>query len=122
MRWLYAILISLGTLASSLYNSIVWMQFEVQQDYYATQLCVKKEIKDNDCQGHCQLKALLQADDEPDKPALPEYREELSLFLTDFESDQNPIEIHSLTLDYPLSNQALLSSGALKMIWRPPIV
>lgn len=37
--------------------SKIWIvvDFRLNQDYIAQNLCVKKEIKDNDCRGRCQL-------------------------------------------------------------------
>lgn len=49
----------------------VWVSFELNREYFAQVLCVKRTIKNNTCQGTCQLNKKLQAleNDKSDEPS-----------------------------------------------------
>jgi hypothetical protein len=49
---------------------VVYVNFKIQQDYYAKNECVKKDIVNNDCEGNCCLKKQL-ATQEKKAPTLP---------------------------------------------------
>lgn len=56
--------------------------FYLNQDYIAKVLCIEKEVPDNECQGHCQLKKRLKEEEEK-SPATNEKSEQVLLFIED---------------------------------------
>ncbi len=110
---------------ATVHNSLLFVQFEVQQDYYATERCEQKEIEGNDCQGQCQLKAILQGDsqDSPSAPAIPPYQEEVLYFVgvqLNWSSQEFSDTVdNSHWKDLPNRNT---QKGFMEAIWRPPIV
>jgi len=120
-----SLILTLMLFMAMVHNSLLLVQFEVQQDYYATELCEQREIEGNECQGHCQLKAILQGDsqDSPNAPAVPPYQEEVLSFVggqlnwssKEFSDSAN----NSQWKDLPNKNT---QKGFMEAIWRPPIV
>ena len=45
--------------------------FKLNQDYFAKNLCVEKEIKTSKCKGHCQLTKMLEENKELPSPDMP---------------------------------------------------
>jgi hypothetical protein len=43
----------------------IYIQFQLNREYIAKNLCVKKEVKNNCCQGSCQLSKRLGEQDDP---------------------------------------------------------
>lgn len=43
----------------------IYIQFQLNREYIAKNLCIKKEVKNNCCQGSCQLSKRLGEQDEP---------------------------------------------------------
>jgi hypothetical protein len=41
----------------------IWIEFKINQEYIAKNLCVQKEVEDNCCQGSCHLKEKMEEDD-----------------------------------------------------------
>jgi len=59
----------------------VFVSFKINQDNIAKTLCVKKEIKNNTCQGKCHLKKQLdKADEEEQKQAPTTQKEKYEVF------------------------------------------
>ena len=54
--------------------------FYLNQNYIAKVLCIEKDVPDNDCQGHCQLKKQLEEEEE-DTPATFHKAEQTLLFI-----------------------------------------
>lgn len=120
MNTLKSILLILVVAASSCYNSLVWAFFESYQSYFATELCELKEDDQNSCQGTCQLRALLQAKEEPMEPKTPIFTEELDFITISLKgfTINNPHVLRKepnprLELDW-------LSDGVKRLVWRPP--
>lgn len=55
MKQVYALFISLVILFSAFNNAFVFITFKINQKEIAKNLCVKKEIQNNTCKGHCYL-------------------------------------------------------------------
>jgi hypothetical protein len=49
----------------------IYVSFKINQDKIAKTLCVKKEIKNNGCQGKCHLKKQLDKADEEEQKQAP---------------------------------------------------
>lgn len=56
---------------------IIYINFKINQDYIAKNLCVKKEIANNDCEGGCCLKESLEKEEKSENP-LPNFPKEKS--------------------------------------------
>ena len=101
----------------------IFIDFKLNQDYIAQNLCVKKEIKNNDCRGHCQLcKRLDKADKDEQKQipqSLKEKQEVLYFFqYTDFHLKRqfSCIEKSKLNSQYTMA----FSASHISDIFRPP--
>lgn len=68
MKIFYSIVISILLLIPTFSNVFVYLNFKINQDEIAKTLCVKKEIKNNTCNGKCFLaKQLKKAADKEKK-------------------------------------------------------
>lgn len=120
MSRLYAIVILFSLSISHFYNSLLWLEFEAHQQYYAEEKCVLKDVEGNLCQGSCQIKAILQGDREEEPISQPSYLEE-SLIL--FEVSALEWRIPESYLGSRLNQyfeKLNIQSGILSGIWRPP--
>jgi hypothetical protein len=79
-------LISIVLLSAFLYQTgsklVVLINFKINQDFIAKNLCVKKEIEDNDCEGNCCLKESLEKAEKTENPTpnIPKEKAEDFLF------------------------------------------
>lgn len=121
MSRISAFIFLFSLLGSSLHNTLVWMEFEWNKEYYATEKCVYKKVEGNDCQGSCQIRAILQGESENPTPIAPYQEESLTLI---------NLDIFHWELLTPFQNEAqkavfkvfhVLVGGEL-LIWRPPKV
>jgi regulatory protein YycI of two-component signal transduction system YycFG len=53
---IFAVFAVLVFLLNLFYASFVWVNFKVNQDYIANNLCIEKDIEESTCKGNCQLK------------------------------------------------------------------
>ena len=60
---IYVLLITMAF--QGFYRWVVYINFQLNREYIAKNLCVKKEVKNNCCQGSCQLRKKLGEDDNP---------------------------------------------------------
>lgn len=67
MKLFYTISISLLILLSSFSNAFVYLNFKLNQKEIAATLCIKKEIKNNGCNGKCYLAKQLKKEAEKEK-------------------------------------------------------
>jgi hypothetical protein len=82
LRILTTYFLLFGILINSSINLIKYVNFKINQDYIANNLCVKKAEPDNCCKGKCQLeKELIETEKESTPKQLKEKFEEN--FLTD---------------------------------------
>ena len=99
------------------------MSFKINQDKIAKTLCVKKEIKNNSCQGKCHLKKQLdKADEEEQKQAPTNIKEKVEVLYC---QTQRPFDFLKATLFN--ENKALgnydcdfYSTSFITDIFRPP--
>ncbi|HOS48425.1 MAG TPA: hypothetical protein PLG57_07290 [Bacteroidia bacterium] len=66
-QFIVALFLILAILTESVSRSIIVIDFELNRDYFAKELCVKKDIPDNCCKGSCALKKELKQEDEREK-------------------------------------------------------
>ena len=63
MKHFLYILLFIGILFQTFSKVIIFINFEINQDYIAKNICVKKNIPNNHCNGKCHLNKLLKEDD-----------------------------------------------------------
>ena len=68
----------IGVLLQNFGNFFVYVNFEFNRDYIAKNLCVKKDIEDNDCKGNCHLEKQLDKAEEQEQKQLPKSNKENS--------------------------------------------
>jgi len=74
LKKLFFILALLAVSFQTVATGIVYLRFELNRDYIAKNLCVKKEIKNNCCQGSCHLKKQLGAEDKKERSPAPQIK------------------------------------------------
>lgn len=119
-KYLYSVrnLISIVLLSVFLIQAsakfIIYVNFKLNQDFIAKNLCVKKEIANNDCEGGCCLKESLEKEEKSESPLpnLPKDKSETFYIPVQLnqtiETGQIISNIHFIymdkpTKDYPLS-------------------
>jgi len=55
----------------SLQEATFYAFFKLNQDYFAKNLCVEKEIKESKCKGHCQLRKIVKKSKDAPSQDLP---------------------------------------------------
>jgi hypothetical protein len=100
-------------------KSFIVLNFELNKDYYAKVLCVKKNIAGNKCNGHCHLKKELRAEDQRENKApsssqvkyevnyLNTFSEKLSFFIP---------QLSVLNFYFKVKNEIQFSGS----VFRPP--
>jgi len=63
-------------------KSILFLNFEMHQDYIAQNFCEKKDIPDNKCKGNCQLKKEIKEQDDRENKQGPvlTFKSEVGVF------------------------------------------
>ena len=120
-KLIFSFLLIMVFLIESISRSILLLDYELRQDYFATVLCEKKEVPNNTCQGGCHLNKELKAQDEQERKQgiSPQVKFELNSlaphvpFLTIFD---NSIDINFP----PFKSIGYLSVSFID--FRPPIV
>ncbi len=101
----------------------IYASFKINQDSIAKTLCVKKEIKNNGCQGKCQLMKKLKQADNAEQKQFPEYlTERLELIFCQtpiFSITHTPIVFTEVKQSFANYNVDYISSFFLN-IFRPP--
>lgn len=69
LKHLLIILALAGILLQTFSKGIIWVNFELNRDYIAKNICVKKDKIDNCCKGSCELKKQLSEDDSKERSA-----------------------------------------------------
>ena len=101
-------------------KSLLFLNFELHRDYFAKELCVKKDVPGNCCQGSCQLTKEIKEQDAREKQQAPlsTVKSEVSVFempaceLAFFKNFQLLLEIQKTNM---------ISLGFYGEILRPPI-
>jgi len=82
LKSLFFILALTGIVFQNVSKSIILVNFELNKEYISKNLCEKKNIKGNCCQGSCQLKKQLKKADDHHNRQAPSTKglEEIQLF------------------------------------------
>ncbi len=120
-QFIVAIFLILAILTESVSRSIIVIDFELHRDYFAKELCVKKDIPDNCCKGSCALKKELKQEDEREKsPAAGiSVKNEIVYFIQSeycFHFYRNASKVETTVVVKPLED------GFAGAIFRPPLV
>lgn len=121
MKGFAAILFTIVILTQSFSKAIIVMQFNVNRAYIAENLCVKKDIAENTCQGSCQLKKEMeQESNKEQKTDNNKNSTSFQLFCIDNNPDLNQFisEYTTTNTNYYLNN--LPPQPALGSIFHPP--
>ncbi|MBK9636745.1 MAG: hypothetical protein IPO63_02620 [Bacteroidetes bacterium] len=66
-KLIFSFLLIMVFLIGSISRSILLLDYELRQDYFASVLCEKKEVPNNTCKGGCHLNKELKAQDEQER-------------------------------------------------------
>jgi hypothetical protein len=69
LRSIFAIIVAAAISAQAISKLVILINFQVNKEYIAKNLCEKKEEKGNSCQGCCCLKKQLAQDEERNNEA-----------------------------------------------------
>lgn len=120
MKNIVIILTLTGVLFQNFSKIIIYANFELNRDYIAKNLCVKKDEPNNCCKGSCHLKKELDKEEKKEQsPANPIKEKEVIQFFSKFNSGIrlfNPSITNELTSIYFFS----LSEKHLHSIFHPP--
>jgi hypothetical protein len=107
-------------LLQSFSKIVIWIEFKMNQEYIAKNLCVQKEVEDNCCQGSCHLKEKMEEDDKNQDTQSGELKivKEVQLFHEAFESFTliNPLTFINIYSNYQKNN----SSSYFSELFHPP--
>lgn len=119
-QFIVAIFLILAILTESVSRSIIVIDFELNRDYFAKELCVKKDIPDNCCKGSCALKKELKQEDEREKSPVNgiSIKNEIVYFIQDqfcFHFYRNESTVQTAMFVKPVE------AGFAGAIFRPPL-
>lgn len=101
----------------------IYVSFKINQDKIAKTLCVKKEVKNNGCQGKCHLKKQLdKADENEQKQAPTNLKEKYEVLYCDYHRAMDLRKL-SLLLERQIlntNNADFFASSFITDIFRPP--
>jgi hypothetical protein len=99
-------------------KTMLLLSFEMNRDFIAKELCVKKDIPDNCCKGSCQLTKELKEQDERESKSFPSVvvKSEVMFFL-----DITSLKYYlpSMVMYFVGLHENMLSGVALNLL-RPP--
>ena len=102
----------------------IYVSFKINQDQIAKTLCVKKEIKNNGCNGKCHLmKELKKAEDKEEKRFPRPQKEKLELLYCQIYTNTNHQSSPDITISRvkpPVRYEVSVSSKHLGEIFKPP--
>lgn len=116
LAWLLVVLLLMSVSAKTL----LWLDYEARTEFYATTLCVQKEVADNCCKGSCYLTKELQQQDQREEESFPTLKLNTELIFisnekVNLDSKENVQEVF-----YHHTNESELT-GSCSEILRPPI-
>lgn len=119
MRNLLTIGFTLIMLIANLHQSMNYAFFKVNQPNIASDKCEMRSIEDNNCQGACVLRELLQPKDEKEHPiSLLELK--LDEYLSTFNYTSSLTTLAFIDSKPKSKDPLWLDKFLIFMIWRPP--
>jgi hypothetical protein len=101
----------------------VWIivTFKVNQEYIAKNLCVQRDVKNNCCQGYCQLKKQLAEKDKREQRQLPRNSSEKNIFSFFICDELSSYKFITAIKEHNFDNYLCFFSSSLKcVIFHPP--
>lgn len=96
------------------------INFELRRDYFATELCVKKDIPDNCCKGSCQLTKEIKEQDERETKSFPLVQVKSELLF--FETRESKLRFYRASSELPYDElYTTVKSGHTTEVIKPPI-
>lgn len=123
MKKVVLFLLLVSMVLQGINRGLVYVQFQLNREYIAKNLCVKKEVKNNCCQGSCQLSKKL-GEDSQTKNTSPNSSLKVAKEFWMLYVNQQKI---SLDLKPTISNRVLFpynrqfTNGSLTSLFHPPI-
>ena len=123
MKLLYSIIISTLLLLPSFGNVVIYLTFKVNQDEISKTLCVKKEVKNNTCNGKCYLAKQLKKAAEKEKQESSNVKEKQELVYTQTASNYNFTPIITIEKTRMMVSRYCEKSKSVAVsIFHPPLV
>lgn len=123
MKLLYSIIISTLLLLPSFGNVVIYLTFKVNQDEISKTLCVKKEVKNNTCNGKCYLAKQLKKAAEKEKQESSSVKEKQELVYTQTASNYNFTPITTIEKTRMMVSRYCEKSKSIAVsIFHPPLV
>lgn len=123
MKLLYSIIISTLLLLPSFGNVVIYLTFKVNQDEIAKTLCIKKEVKNNTCNGKCYLAKQLKKGAEKEKQESSNLKEKQELVYTQTASNYNFTPIITIEKKRMIFSPYCEKSKSVAVsIFHPPLV
>jgi hypothetical protein len=100
----------------------IYVSFKINQDEIAKNLCIKRNIENNTCQGCCHLKKQLEQDEEETPKQLPSILK-LPVDLLFFQKiPQFHFDLHQIssTISKVLNDQNIILPSFVEDIFKPP--
>jgi hypothetical protein len=118
VKKLFAILIVFGISAQILSRAMILLNFQLNREYIAKNLCVQKEKKNNCCQGSCHLKSQLAEEDKKEKtPAGSKEMKEMQVICEKPSTYQFNLDLSD---KYPFSYLAAEPNNFSGSVFHPP--
>ena len=96
------------------------INFELRRDYFAKELCVKKDIPDNCCKGSCQLTKEIKEQDERETKSFPLVQVKSELLF--FETRESKLRFYRASSELPYDElYTTVKSGHTTEVIKQPI-
>jgi len=122
MKHLFIIFALTGVLLQNFSKILVYVDFELNREFIAKTLCVKKEIRSNNCNGKCHLKKQLAKEEKKEQSPANSAREKVEIqFFSEIKININSCSPSFTTIvipDYSFS----ISDQHLRTVFQPPEV
>jgi flagellar basal body-associated protein FliL len=122
MKNLFIILALTGVLLQNFSKILIYANFELNKEFIAKTLCVKKEIPANNCNGKCHLKKQLDNEEKKEQSPSNTLKEKVEIqFFSEIKFNTNLLNTPFTNIvkpDYSFS----LSEEHLHTVFQPPKV
>ena len=123
MKLLYSIIISTLLLLPSFGNVVIYLTFKINQDEISKTLCIKKEVKNNSCNGKCYLAKQLKKAAEKEKQESSNVKEKQEVVYTQTASNYNFTPIITIEKTRMMVSRYCEKSKSVAVsIFHPPLV
>jgi len=123
LKLLYSIIISTLLLLPSFGNVVIYLTFKINQDEISKTLCIKKEVKNNSCNGKCYLAKQLKKAAEKEKQESSNVKEKQELVYTQTASNYNFTPIITIEKTRMMVSRYCEKSKSVAVsIFHPPLV